>query len=67
MLQQIHVRASQLRVTSLSNPSRAKKSIAEIRRMVAAIAARDEKAASHACMTHVENAARAALSVLKGG
>ncbi len=65
MLQQVHVRASQLRVTSLSNPSRAKKSIAEIRRFVAAIEARDEDAAWQLCMVHVENAGHAALAILR--
>lgn len=64
MLRTIHTRVSQLRATSLSNPSRAAQSIAEIREFVAALEARNEEAAWHTCVRHVENAARAALAVL---
>jgi DNA-binding GntR family transcriptional regulator len=64
MLRTIHTRVSQLRATSLSNPSRAAQSIAEIREFVAALEARNEEAAWHICVRHVQNAAEAALSVL---
>jgi GntR family transcriptional regulator, trigonelline degradation regulator len=64
MLRTIHTRVSQLRATSLSNPARAAQSIAEIREFVAALEARNEEAAWHTCVRHVENAARAALTVL---
>lgn len=66
MLRMIHTRVSQLRATSLSNPSRAAQSIAEIREFVSALEARNEEAAWHTCIRHVENAAEAALIVLAG-
>jgi DNA-binding GntR family transcriptional regulator len=64
MLRTIHTRVSQLRVTSMSSPSRAKESIAEIRELVKALKSRNEEAAWHTCVRHVENAAEAALGVL---
>ena len=64
VLRGVHARVSQLRVTSLSDPSRSEKSIREIWRIVEAIRARDEKAALAASIEHVENAAHAALAVL---
>ena len=65
VLRGIHARVSQLRVTSLSDPSRTSVSIAEIRRIVDAIKARDEEAAWRASAEHVANAAEAALKVLR--
>ncbi len=64
LLRTIHTRVSQLRATSLSNPSRAAESIAELRTFLTALEARDEDAAWLACVTHIENAAKAAISVL---
>lgn len=64
LLRTIHTRVSQLRATSLSDPSRAAESIAELREFFAALKARDEDAAWRACVTHIENAAKAAISVL---
>ncbi|GAA0896224.1 GntR family transcriptional regulator [Pseudonocardia zijingensis] len=65
MLRTVHTKASQLRATSLSNPERAQASIQEIRDLVKALEARDEDAAWVACTTHIENAAVAALAVLR--
>ena len=61
----IQVRAGQLRGTTLSHPERAVASITEIRAMVAAIKARDPKAAHAAATTHVRNAAQLALRLLE--
>jgi len=65
MLRNIHIRASQLRATSLRTPERAQKSIGEIRTLLAAIKARDPDAAWAACVKHVENAAETALTMLR--
>lgn len=65
MLQAIHTRVSQLRATSLANPSRAQASLAEIREFVAALAARNEEAAWHLCTHHIQNASDAALRMLE--
>jgi DNA-binding GntR family transcriptional regulator len=65
VLRSMHVRVSQLRITSLSERSRSAKSIKEIWRIVRAIKARDEKAALEASVDHVNNAAKAALAVLQ--
>lgn len=64
MLRNIHIRASQLRATSLAKPQRAKESIGEIRALLDAIKARDPDAAWTICVNHVENAAKTALMVL---
>ncbi len=66
MLRIIHTRVSQLRATSLSNPSRAEQSIAEIRELLVALEDRNDEAAWYKCVRHVENAADAALAVLAG-
>ncbi len=65
MLRNIHIRASQLRATSLSTPQRAQKSIGEIRLLLQAIKARDPDAAWAACVKHVEHAADTALAMLR--
>ena len=65
MLNAIHTRVSQLRATSLSNPSRARESLAEIREFVAALEARNEEAAWHTCVRHIQNASNAALKILE--
>ena len=65
MLRAIHTRVSQLRATSLSNPTRAQASLAEIREFVNALAARNEEAAWHLCVHHVQNASDAALKMLE--
>jgi DNA-binding GntR family transcriptional regulator len=64
MLRRIHTRASQLRVVSLSSSERAQRSIAELRAFMKALEARDEDKAWKLCVSHVENAAKAALGVL---
>ncbi len=65
ILRTMHARISLLRATSLSNSTRAAASIAEIRALLNAIKARDENAAWLACVVHIENAAEAALKVLR--
>lgn len=65
VLRGIHARISQLRITSLSSPSRNESSIKEIWKIVDALKARDEEAAQRASMEHVRNAAEVALAVLK--
>lgn len=64
MLRSIHIRVSQLRMTSLSQPERNKASISEIRALVAAIQARDAEEAGRLCLEHVQNAAKVALQII---
>jgi DNA-binding GntR family transcriptional regulator len=65
MLRAIHTRVSQLRATSLADPTRARESMQEIRDFVAALAARNEEAAWHLCVHHIQNASIAALRMLE--
>jgi DNA-binding GntR family transcriptional regulator len=64
-LRGIHARVSQLRVLSLSEPSRLRVSMAEILRIFESLKARDEDAAWQASYDHVVNAETAALASLK--
>lgn len=64
MLKSIHIRVSQLRMTSLAQPERADESIKEIRDLVAAIQDRDTERAARLCSVHLANAARAVLAGL---
>lgn len=64
MLRSIHIRASQLRVVSLSNAERRKVSLRELRGLVGALCARDGSLAEKLSRAHVEMAAKAALSQL---
>lgn len=64
MLRSIHIRVSQLRMTSLSQPDRAKASIREIEALVDAIGARNAQEASRLCLEHVTNAATIALDFI---
>ncbi|OFZ89367.1 MAG: hypothetical protein A3F74_04180 [Betaproteobacteria bacterium RIFCSPLOWO2_12_FULL_62_58] len=65
VLRGINARVSQLRITSLSDPSRLEVSIKEIYRILDAVSARDEEAAWRASTEHVANAAEAALAILR--
>jgi DNA-binding GntR family transcriptional regulator len=65
MLNQILNRSTLLRATSLSDPARLPKSIAELRVLMKAIRDRDEDAAWKASLEHVRRAAAAALAVLR--
>jgi DNA-binding GntR family transcriptional regulator len=60
----LHNRITLLRLTSMTQPGRLKKSIAEIREIVAAIEAGDPERAETACKRHVENAAKVALAYI---
>lgn len=65
MLKNIHIRVSQLRVTSLDRPQRARESLDEMREIFAAIKARDPRRAHDLSLLHVDRAAAAALAVLR--
>ncbi len=65
MLNQILNRSTLLRATSLSDPARLPKSIAELRVLMKALRERDEDAAWKASLEHVRKAAAAALGVLR--
>ncbi len=64
MLRSIHIRVSQLRITSLSDTERRKASLEELSALVAAILERDAARAESLSRAHVDAAARAALSKL---
>lgn len=64
-LRNLHGRVTLLRATSMAQPGRIQKSLGEIDAIVAAIAAGDPDAAELACRQHVENAGRAATTVLE--
>jgi DNA-binding GntR family transcriptional regulator len=63
----LQARVSVLRTTSLSQPGRPARAVAEIRAIVEAIEARDAEAAAQACARHVEQAAQAGLAALGTG
>ena len=65
MLNQILNRSNLLRATSLSDPARLPKSVAELRILMKALRERDEEAAWKASLEHVRRAAAAALAVLR--
>lgn len=67
MLRSIQLRASQLRVMTLSDPERARHSIAEIRALLKALKRRDPDAAAAAALAHVQNAGALALRLLSAG
>jgi DNA-binding GntR family transcriptional regulator len=64
MLDQLLNRNSQLRATTLSDPTRLPQTIAEIRRIVEAVERRDRDGAWQACQDHVMKAAQVALRIL---
>lgn len=63
VLQSLHDRIASLRALTLAQPGRAEASVAEMRRMLAAILAADGPAACQACIAHVEQAAKTAATV----
>lgn len=65
MLRSIHIRVSQLRMTSLGEPNRAVRSMAEIREIVRAVESRTSEEAARLSRIHVEHAAASALSILR--
>ncbi len=65
VLQSLHDRIAFLRALTLDQPGRAEASVAEMRRILSAILAQDGQAACHACIDHVEQAARVAAAVLQ--
>jgi len=56
ILQSLHNRISQLRVSSLSAPGRLEVSVEEVRALVDAISARDPDGAERACQAHIQAA-----------
>ncbi|PHK95428.1 GntR family transcriptional regulator [Pseudoroseomonas rhizosphaerae] len=65
MFETIINRNAQLRATSLSDPGRLSGTVAELRRVVEAIEARDAAGAWQACRDHVRSAAEVALRILR--
>lgn len=63
-LRAIHARVARLWATSLTSPGRADRSVTEIRALVRAIEARDERAAAKACADHIASASRTVLEVM---
>ena len=64
MLETLHNRITLLRMTSMTQPGRIEKSVAEVGSIVEAIAAHDPDAADAACRLHIEHAATAAVARL---
>lgn len=60
----LQARVRMLRATSLSQPGRPERAVAEIRAIVEAIEARDADAAARACSAHVNHAASTGLGAL---
>jgi DNA-binding GntR family transcriptional regulator len=60
----LHNRITLLRGTSMMQPGRLKRSVAEIRDIIAAIEAGDAERAETSCKVHVENAAAVALAYI---
>jgi DNA-binding GntR family transcriptional regulator len=65
ILSGLQARVGVLRTTSLSQPGRPARAVAEIRAIVDAIEAGDADAAARACARHVEEAAAAGLAALR--
>ena len=63
--QSLQDRIAALRFLTLAQPGRAAQSVAEMRRILAAVLARDLEAASQACVAHVEAAAVVAAQLLQ--
>ncbi len=64
MLTSAQARVRTLRSTSLSQPGRPKKALAEFRSLVAAIVDRDAQRATELCAQHVNNAATTGIDAL---
>ncbi|MCE7029488.1 GntR family transcriptional regulator [Jiella avicenniae] len=62
MLRSVHIRVSQLRIVSLSEPGRRKASLAELKALVESLAARDGRRAERLSRRHVEMAEKAAAT-----
>jgi DNA-binding GntR family transcriptional regulator len=65
VLQSLHDRIASLRFVTLAQPGRAAASVAEMRRMLGAILAREPEEACRACIEHVEGAATVAAQVFE--
>ncbi len=65
MLEQLLNRNTQLRATSLSEPSRLPNTVREIGRIIDAIERHDPDGARQACVDHVQAAAAVALDILR--
>lgn len=65
MLRSIHIRVSQLRITSLSDNNRRQASLDELAKLVSCLIERDATRAEELSRSHVQHAALAALSRLR--
>jgi len=65
VLQSLHNRIASLRYLTLAQPGRAAESVAEMRRMLGAILAREPEDAFRACVEHVQKAAAVADQILQ--
>lgn len=65
ILQSLHDRIAALRFLTLAQPGRAAQSVAEMRRILAAVLDHDPEAAAQACVAHVEAAAVVAAQILQ--
>ena len=63
MLRSIHIRVSQLRVLSLSSPSRREASLKELRKLMEALTSRDADRAEELSKEHVRQAAKTAFEM----
>jgi GntR family transcriptional regulator, trigonelline degradation regulator len=63
-IRSLQARMVQLRATSMSQPGRAPRSLAEMQDIVAAVMSRDADRAGEACMKHVRCAREAAMATL---
>ena len=66
-LTSMHNRINLLRFTSMAQPGRPERSVAEIREIARAIRARDPDRAERACRRHIEEAAKVAIDCMKSG
>lgn len=66
VLGSLHARIMFLRATSLRRPDRSAETVAEIRKIVDAIVARDPDAAWQLSRQHIERAAQSAMEILRG-
>jgi DNA-binding GntR family transcriptional regulator len=65
LINSLHARVTYLRATSVSQPGRAPDSLAEMRRLVAALKSGNPDEAQAVCIQHIDRAAAVGLAVLE--
>jgi GntR family transcriptional regulator, trigonelline degradation regulator len=65
LISSLHARVTYLRATSVSQPGRAPDSLAEMRRLVAALKSGNPDQAQAVCLEHIDRAATVGLAVLQ--